>query len=171
MNIWTKRLFILLTVGGGYCGAVFMFILFPQVKGQIAGYILVSAMIATFAFGVFCGLRLIEDEPQGLKLLRWFFGIQIPVLSSPLIAYQLSSGAGLTVSWIGSKMSLFWQFGSEMGVWIFQDRPWGIGVNALAVVMFIWTGRLLKSRAPGSTSGSGISAVEAGAAPLPPLVG
>jgi hypothetical protein len=161
MNIWTKRLFILLSVGGGYCGAVFMFLLFPQVKGQIAGYILVSAMIATFGFGVFCGLRLIEDEEKGLRLLRWFFGVQIPILSSPLLAYQLSSGAGVNLSWIGSNMSIFWRFGSEMGVWILQDRPWGLGLNAFALVMFVWTNRILKKKetnpAPGLTPGCGAS--------------
>ncbi len=165
MNIWAKRLFILLSIGGGYCGAVFMFLLFPQVKGQIAGYILVSAMIATFAFGVFCGLSFIEDEEKGLKLLRWFFGIQIPILSSPLFAYQLSAGAGVNLSWIGSNMSIFWRFGSEMGVWILQDRPWGLGLNIFALVMFIWTNRILKGKRPNSHRGEGPGA------PLPIVSG
>jgi len=146
MNLWIKRLFITLSVGGGYCGAVFMFLLFPQVQGQIAGYILVAVMIATFSFGVFSGLRFIEDEGKGLRLLRWFFGIQVPILSSPILAYQLSAGAGVNLSWIGSKMSFFWRFGSEMGVWILQDRPWGLGLNVFALAMFVWTNRLLKKK-------------------------
>jgi hypothetical protein len=146
MSIWTKRLFILLSIGGGYLEVVLMFQLFTEIKGQIAGYVLVSAMIATFAFGVFCGFKFIEDEQKGLRLLRWFFGIQIPILSSPIITYRLSAGAGINLSWIGSNMSFFWRFGSEMGVWILQDRPWGLGLNLFALAMFLWTGRLLKRK-------------------------
>lgn len=147
MNIWTKRLFLLLSIGGGYCGVVFMLLLLPQVNGQLVGYLLVSAMVATFAFGVFCGLKLIEDEERGLRLLRWFFAIQMPILSSPLFAYHLSCGAGINVSFVGWNLSMFFRFGSEMGVWILQDRPWGLGANVFAVAMFIWTDRILKRRA------------------------
>jgi hypothetical protein len=146
MNIWTKRLLILVSVGGGYCGAVFMFLLFPQVRGNVAGYFLIAAMIATFAFGVFAGLRFIEGEAKGLKLLRWFFAIQVPILSSPIFAYQLSSGFGVNLSWIGERLSAFFRFGSEMGVWILQDRPWGLGVNAFALIMLVWTHRLIRGR-------------------------
>lgn len=143
MSIWTRRLFLTLSVGGGYCGVIFMSLLFPQAKGQIAGYILISAMMATFGFGVFCGLIFAEDEQRGLRLLRWFFGIQIPIISSPIFAYQLLAGAGLKLSWIGWNMSIFWRFGSEMGMWILQDRPWGLGLNVFALALFIWTGRII----------------------------
>lgn len=160
MNLWTRRLFIVLSVGGGYCGAVFMVLLFSQVKGQIAGYLLVSAMIATFAFGIFGGLRFIEDEEKGLRWLRWFFGIQTPILSSPLFAYQLSSGAGINLSWIGSNLTLFGRFGSEMSVGILQDRPWGLGLNIFALGMFLWTGRLREKK-------SAIPPPEPASAPAP----
>lgn len=139
-----------------------MLLLFPQVNGQIAGYVLVSAMVATFGFGVFAGLKLIEDEARGLRLLRWYFGLQMPILSSPLIAYQLSSGAGINLSMIGSNLSAFWRFGSEMGVSLFQDRPWGIGVNIFAVAMFIWCDRIVKRggcRRPPSTDAASVQTV------------
>lgn len=155
MNLWTKRLLILLSVGGGYCGLVFMFLLFPQVNGRIVGYLLVSAMMATFAFGIFSGLKFIEDEAKGLRLLRWFFAIQIPIVSSPVFAYQLSSGAAANLSFIGSNLAAFGRFGSEMGVWILQDRPWGLGLNVFALVMFIWTGRLLQNQEIGQPSSPG----------------
>lgn len=121
-----------------------MTLLFPQADGRITGYVVISAMIAAFSFGIFCGLKFIEDETKGLKLLRWYFGIQIPILSSPIVAYQLSSGAGLNLSWIGSKMSIFWRVGSEMGIWLLRDRPWGLGVNLFALAMFLWTSRIIR---------------------------
>jgi hypothetical protein len=147
MNIWTKRLLILVSVGGGYCGAVFMSLLFSQVRGHAAAYLLVVAMIATFGFGVWSGLKLIENEARGLRLLRWFFAIQIPILSSPYVAYHLSSGFAINVSWMGKQLSAFFRFGSEMGVSFLQNQPWGLGVNVFALIMFLWTRRLIRGNA------------------------
>jgi len=147
MNIWTKRVLIVLSVGGGFLGAVLMTSLFPQAQGRVVTYMLIVAMMAVFLFGVFCGLRFIEDEAKGLRLLRWFYGIQIPLISSPIFAYQLSSGAAFNVSLGSWKINLFWRLGSEMGLWFLQDRPWGIGVNIFALAVFIWINRLIKKNA------------------------
>jgi hypothetical protein len=101
-------------------------------------------MIATFGFGVWAGLKFIEDEARGLRLLRRFFALQIPILFSPYVAYQLGSGFSANVAWGGPHLSAFFRFGSEMTVSLLQNRPWGFGVNVFALVMFLWTGRLIR---------------------------
>ncbi len=121
-----------------------MFLLFPQAGGNIANYFLITAMIAVFGFGVIAGLRFAEDETNGLNLLRWFFAIQIPILSSPIFSWQMGCGFAVNLSWIGGRASIYWKLGSELGVWILQDRPWGVGVNVFALFMFLWTRKLLK---------------------------
>jgi hypothetical protein len=146
MNIWTKRLLIVLSVGGGFCGMVVVSSLLPQASGKPISYLLATAMIATFAFGVFAGFRLIEEQDKGLKLLRWFFALQIPILSSPFFVYQLTSGFGLMLWIIEQKPSISWRFGSEMGVCFLQDQSWVAGVNVFALAMFLWTSSMLKKR-------------------------
>jgi hypothetical protein len=146
MNIWTKRLLILLSIGGGFAGVNFMLALISRQNVGVAHVLLIVAMIATYGFGIFAGFRLIEDEAKGLRLLRWFFVLQIPIISSAPFSYQLTCGFGAGLTWIANQVSFFWRFGSEMGVLISSGRPWGIGVNLFALAMFIWTGRIMARR-------------------------
>jgi hypothetical protein len=144
MNVWTKHLFVVLSVGGGFCGAVLMTRLIPRVEG-ITSSVLLAAMIATFAFGVFAGLRFMEDEEKGLGLLSCFFAIQIPIFSSPVLTYDLISGFGVKLLWM-RQWGLFFRFGSEMTIWIMHPQPWGLGVNAFALALFLWTRAILKKK-------------------------
>lgn len=122
-----------------------MFQLFSQVNGNVMSCMLIVIMIATFAFGIVCGFRLIDEENKGLRMLRWYFGIQIPCISSPLFSYHLSSGIGISAIWTGHHITFSWRIGSEMGVWVLQEHPWAIGINVVALILFIWVCRILKT--------------------------
>lgn len=143
MNTWTKRLFILLSIGGGYAGAVIISGMLPKSPLLSATQLIGWAMIATFCYGVFGGLSLLDNEVKGLRRLRWFFLIQIPVLSSPFFAYSCNAGLSLGVWWIGGANGLLWRFGSEMTLLFRASQPWGIGVNLVGLAMFVWTIRIL----------------------------
>jgi hypothetical protein len=54
--------------------------------------------MAVYAWGVFCGMRLLEAAKgaECATLKYWF--VQVPSFSSPIIGYFLSSGFHVTVS-------------------------------------------------------------------------
>jgi len=77
MNIWAKRLLVLLSVGGGYFGLVIISPLLFQKGGNAMDYLLTLGLMAFSFFGICCGLELMENEQKGLKALRWFYVLQI----------------------------------------------------------------------------------------------
>jgi len=64
--------------------------------------------------------------------------LQIPWLSSPLIAYEFAAGFRCTVAVIGGsfKWGVTW-LGANYELGLLEDNPWGVGVNLFAVVMFV----------------------------------
>ena len=82
--------------------------------------------------------------PQAVALNRWLWFLQIPVISSPWLSYLFVSGAELIVrvrpqQW---AFDLTWLFGSRFDFTWNRPRTLEIGINLLALAMFIWLSRL-----------------------------
>lgn len=139
MNVWFRRLLLVLTIGGGFVGIVLTVQFFSSANKVIA-YIILVAFIGLYGYGVFAGLKLVEG-PVPLKHLRLYFGLQIPFISSPLIAYRFCSGLQATVAIIQPGLQWDSRLGSEFQFAILSSAPWGFGVNfvALAVVLLLYS--------------------------------
>jgi hypothetical protein len=135
MKIWFRRFFILVSIGGSAAGLTATASQLFQAGHQWLFYPLYSVACAAHAFGMFSGLVFVENEERGLRLLSWYFLIQVPIFISPIVSYQFSSGitAYLTFGNNGLRWSAY--FGGEWLVALFQlqEKTVLVGLNFFAV--------------------------------------
>jgi len=137
MNAWFRRLLLILTIGGGFAGVLLTIHSLPQ-GNKVIGYISLLAFIGLYSYGIFVGFKLSEG-PVPLEHLRVYFGLQIPFISSPLIAYRFCSGLSATVAIIQPGLRGRWDYrlGSVWRFVIHSSAPWGVGINLVALVIVL----------------------------------
>jgi hypothetical protein len=152
MNKWIKRLLVVLQIGGGFAGLVVIAQLVIM-NAEITAISVMGNVIfgIIFFFGIVAGLVLIEDEKLGIVLSQIFQATQIPLLSSPIIVYRLICGFGVAVFWQGARAGFNYWFGCHYAFFLFDNAAWGIGVNIVALVLFIYLVRLRKRKPEGDT--------------------
>jgi len=143
MNAWFRRLLLILTIGGGFVGITATIQFFLHANKVIA-YILTLVFLGLYGYGIFVGFKLSEGSLP-LRHLRLYFSLQIPFISSPLIAYRFYSGLQATVAIIqpGLKWGWDWRLGSAWQFVIHSSAPWGVGINLVALaIVFLLNSRL-----------------------------
>src|SRR5438093_13143723 len=100
MNAWFRRLLLILMIGGGFLGIALTAQAFSRADRVIA-YIALLAFVALNGYGIFLGVRL-SDGSAPLRHLRFYFALQIPFISSPIIAYRFATGLQVTIAMMQS---------------------------------------------------------------------
>ena len=141
MNVWFRRSLLILTIAGGFVGvgSTTQALFFQGDK--VAVYVVLLAFVGLYGYGIFLGVKLSEG-PAPLRHLRVYFGLQIPFISSPIIAYRFSTGLQTTIA--VTQSGLRWDgrfFGSEGQFAIISPEPWAFGINvvALAIVFLLYS--------------------------------
>ena len=150
MSALTRKLHLVLTIGGGFLGAAMTLQTFFASKGlSPVVYAILMAFIALYAYCIFVGLRLV-DRPQETKHLLVFYSLQVPWLSSPLIAYRFVSGFNFHVGFLDFNPTFLLRIGSDWKFSFFQSAPWGLAINLFAVLMVIvvLSSRLRRTQTP-----------------------
>ncbi len=122
-------------IGGGFIGIALTAQSFSQADRVIV-YIALLAFVCLNGYGIFLGVRLSEGSAR-LRHLRFYFMLQIPFISSPIIVYQFATGLHVTVAIIQSTLSCGWRLGSEGQLAISSSAPWGIGINVIAIAIVV----------------------------------
>lgn len=152
MNPWLRRLHLVLTIGGGFVGvaATLQTTLTTPSPNPIY-YAMMAGFGLLYGYGMFVGLRLVERPAETLHLLVYYC-LQVPWISSPLIAYRFTSGFHLSGGIIDGRLSTLFRLGSDWQFSFLLDAPWGIGVNgfALAMALFLAFQRSKPTPAPQS---------------------
>jgi hypothetical protein len=140
MNIWLRRAHLVLTLGGGFMGVVITTAAFKNVGASVNAIFLLLA-IAFYAFAIAIGLRISEGHPSRSALL-WFYGLQIPQISSSLFAYGLSSGLHMSLGIL--EHTFYWnvQLGCNYEFLLLKPAPLGLGMNIFAALMFVLSFRM-----------------------------
>lgn len=131
---------IVLEVGGGFAGISMIFIL-QQWNTSMPiyawiGFIFVGFM---FLFGIVAGLALVEKPQLGAVLSAVYQAIQIPVMSSPLLTYEFLSGLRIGIGWFKGSPAFLFGFGARCTFFLSRrSDSWLIGVNALALFLFVY---------------------------------
>lgn len=145
MNIWLRRLLVVLLVGGGFAGVALIPDFVFQPMKPIARLVLLG-FVCVYCYAVFIGLKLSEGTAC-LKCLRLYFAFQIPFVSSPIITYRFGSGLQITLAIIESGLTLGCRLGSEFQLAVSSSAPWGIGVNFVGLaILFLLYSRLAVGR-------------------------
>jgi hypothetical protein len=144
MKSWLRLTLVTTTVGGGFVGIAIT--LGELVNAKDASpfiFLSMMAFVGLYAFVTFAGLLYVQNERRTLPLHAAFL-LQIFWISSPIIAWRFTAGFEFTVSLIGGLLNAEFWLGSLWQFSIFQELPWGFGVNLYAIFMFFL---LLRMRA------------------------
>lgn len=147
MKIWQRRTLGILALGGGALGATICTSLLFQDQ-PILAYVFILAGFAVYCWGVWCGVKMLESNPDAVRSNRNFWAIQIPAFQIPLLGYTFSCGALLDVYVRPSplKLGVDWFLGSRFNYSLLQPgTPTVFSINLFALAMFLFL--LSKGRA------------------------
>jgi ABC-type xylose transport system permease subunit len=134
---WERRVFGTLTLGGGYLGLVMWAILLFGPDVLLAKLLSVPFMLL-YAWGIYSGVQLIEGQGKGLASASWYWLIQVPSFTSPVLGYLFTNGAYALVIYTpsASSWSSHFIFGSKFEYSIMQaDKPVSFGINLFALLV------------------------------------
>jgi hypothetical protein len=150
MKRWQRRLFGILALGGGAIGfAVSLQTIIARTHPL--DWLFCLAFMALYAWGIWCGLRLIEGQPGAERSNAVYWLLQVPYFVSPVVGYFFASGFHLTMSLQVSpmKFDLNSQLGSTMFYSLLQtDKPLVFGLNLFALAGALYMNRLSRLAAP-----------------------
>lgn len=107
----------------------------PQGR-EPATFVFGLGFLALFAFITTSGLVFVHN-PQRTELLMISTALQIPWVSSPLLAYRLAAGFQVSVALIGGRLNGGFRLGSDFQINVLQRLPWGVGVNLFALLLLV----------------------------------
>ena len=144
MNIWIRRLFIITSIGGGFLGLAANLAQLFQSGHAFSFYFLVTCASGVYVYGMFAGLKFVENEALGMDLLSWYSFAQIPTLTSPVLGYLFISGFSVWFSAGNNGFHFNYYLGSS---WTFsflniQEDTVSLGVNFFA----LWTTWYLRKK-------------------------
>lgn len=141
MKQWQRRTIGILTLGGGVTGVT---VLLSHVLGTShpVAWVLGMIGIGLYAWGTWCGVRLLEASPGAEELTMRYWMLQIPSVSTPVFGFFLSGGFHFTLGLQVAPLNLQWttRIGSVFNYSLLNfSAPWSLGVNlaAVAVVYFL----------------------------------
>jgi len=152
MNKWLRRILLINQIGGGLIGLMTITNVFSF--GRVTATTVVLAIIwaALFCLGIVAGLALVEKPRLGLRLSLIYQAIQVPMLISPLITYAFASGFTIAARLRqGSNLLVNFNFGGQFSLELFQDHPWGFGINLVAAALLIAISLTLRRRSSART--------------------
>ena len=145
MKLWQRRALGILTLGGGAIGIAAALTLLLTRSNPVE-WLFCLAFIALYAWGIWCGARLLEQGPGAERSILKYWLIQIPAFSSPFVGYFLSGGFHTTVALqiTPLKANANFLFGSTFNYSLMQsEQPWLVGVNVFAAGVAWWLARLV----------------------------
>jgi hypothetical protein len=153
-----------MTVGGGFTGVVVTLQSLFASLSQSPLYLLLTAVgVALYAFVFVSGLIFVHD-PHRTKPLSVAFAIQIPWITSPFLTYKFAAGSEAALSIgnleegkVGVHLGTDTLLGSAftLKLNLLQEGRWIIGVNLVALTIFVLLLRSVQTRAPGVQTSSG----------------
>jgi len=146
---------MVLEIGGGFAGISILAASQQWSSGVPTQVWVLSGLFGLlFFFGIVAGLALAESRRLGTALSAVYQGLQIPVVSSPALTYSFFSGIELRVGWWRNRPVCLTGLGARCTFFLTHSYPWGIGVNVLALGLFVYLlVQLAKSPKAGNGSG------------------
>jgi hypothetical protein len=137
MRSWLRRLFIVLTIGGGFVGLLLGVPTLLHAARTDSHYFIEAAVFGPlYAYAIYLGLRLCDGRTPIWGLVG-YFALQIPWIDCPGFSYRFYTGAllGLVLSDDG------YRWAAAIG-WLQQFRiasaaPVMVGVNIVALLLVL----------------------------------
>ncbi|MGF1740614.1 hypothetical protein L4C34_05970 [Vibrio profundum] len=139
-----ESILLIMTIGGGFSGASIVLLVFR--RGGLSSWEPYLVLVISFLLYVYilvAGLIFARNKANTKRLKRALL-VQVPWLSTPFLYYQFSAGANLATRVYESGVNSFGYFGSEFQIALHPNDPWAIGVNFVALALYVLT--LMASR-------------------------
>lgn len=153
MKTWLRLLLITMTVGGGYTGIVLTITLFRSLNTPLQLLLIITFLIL-FSFVFAAGLLFVQNPKRTGPLLA-ALALQIPWVSSPQFVYQFVTGvySATTLGTPENSDRLGVHFGWNLNIGAhflfrlgsYEDVPLTIGINVVALILFIILFRFTQS--------------------------
>lgn len=128
---------IISQVGGGFTGIVITLdYLFNSRNTPLPVLFISMGFIVLYAFVTIAGALFALDERRTWPL-RTALWLQIPWISSSIMAWRFTSGLSITVTLIGGGLSMNFWLGSIWQFNLFEKLPPGVGINLFAMLMLL----------------------------------
>jgi hypothetical protein len=130
-----RRVLGILTLGGSFTGFVITLQQVVTTEQPATGVLFSSGFGLLYAWGCWCGVRLLENHARSMHMGRIFWALQLPVLVSPGLSYYFSTGSFLAagVNLSQDRMFMTWQLGSQFKYGILDgSTPTLAGINLVA---------------------------------------
>jgi hypothetical protein len=137
MNKSLKIIVSIIQIGGGLVGLGLIGRSLLTEQTSQSATIVHGIFILVFTFGIVAGVALIKRPKLGLWFSAVFQAMQIPILIGPTAAYALFSGACFNLYRHATGFGFNLLFGSRYYLAIQSGEAWMVGINALALVLFI----------------------------------
>lgn len=133
MQTLIRSTLLIVSIGGGFMGSVTAlnyFLAFNRLT--IEGSIVNGLALTVFLYALYAGLQFSKSTANTKQLSRAFL-LQVPCLSSPILTYKIATGISLSLMYSAHGSNYFIGLGANYALAIFNDRPWGLGVNLAAI--------------------------------------
>ena len=141
MKTWLRLTVVAMTVGGGFAGTLQA--IFAASGQKPLNLLMMVVFLGLYGYVTASGLLFVHDARRTGPVVG-ALGIQIPWISSSILVYEFGAGVSAFVG-VGSPekegnfgfhlyFDAFW--GSRWQFSLFQDDPWRVGANLIAVVIF-----------------------------------
>ncbi len=149
-----RRSLAILSIGGGFLGMIS-----ALMAGLSAGgitFLFTLPACAIYALGILSGVMLLEGHAQAVIRNQAYWALQVPVLFSPLLSYQVGGGLVLNLGLNVSFLDLWYgyQIGSTFALNILTPQPTLLGVNAVAAIFTLLLMHVDEPATPASQSAS-----------------
>lgn len=139
MSTWLRLTLVTFSVGGGFAGlAVAVDAMCAPAPQSGATMAIFAGFLAVFLFVLIAGLLLVQN-PRRVTPLIVALALQIPIISSPVIAYQFTSGLDVSAAVSEGKLVFSCRFGSFAQFNYRQQLPFALGVNFFPLALLIAT--------------------------------
>jgi hypothetical protein len=137
MNRLLKVIVLIAQIGGGLMAIGFLGRSLLAEQMPRTTLVVHVAFILVFSFGIVAGVALIRKPGLGLWLSAAFQAMQIPILAGSTAAYALACGASLNLYKHANGWGVNFLFGSRYSFYLGGDQSWVVGVNLVALGLFI----------------------------------
>ena len=142
MKPWLRWALIITQVGGGFTGIVITLDYLQNSEHMdLPGLVISIGFMVLYTLATIAGMLFVQNERRTLPL-RAALWLQIPWISSRVIAWQFAAGLCVAVTLIGAAPGVEFWLGSVWQFYLLRELPVGIGVNLFPVLMLFLLGRV-----------------------------
>lgn len=132
-----ESVLLIMMIGGGFSGAYA--VLMKLIQGGFPSWESYLVFVVSFLLYVYilvAGLIFAHNKAN-TKHLKLALLVQVPWLSTPFLYYQFSAGANFGTRVYESGVNSFGYLGNGFQIALHPNDPWAIGVNFVALALFL----------------------------------